>query len=333
MIRRHLRRSVELLLSQFPAVAILGPRQCGKTTLAHLIGEGRPTVYLDLEAASDRAKLSEPELYLRRQTGKLVILDEIQHAPDLFRTLRGLIDEARRRGQRAGQFLILGSASIELLQQSSETLAGRIAFAELGPLGVREVGAQDLEALWVRGGFPDSFLAIDDDASLTWRRNFIRTYLERDIPQLGPAPTRRDPKTLLDDARASSRRTFERGAACRRTGRRRQNGRTLSRPTCRSPACAPPGTVVPQRRQAPGSVAKSLPARRRHSSCSPRHRRQRRAARPSDRRHVLGRLRHREHFATHCRTPGRRATTGPRPRRRSTLSWRAQQVRGSTQLK
>lgn len=186
MIGRHLQRTVERLLGQFPAVALLGPRQSGKTTLAHVIGQSRPAVYLDLEADPDRAKLSEPELYLRTQSGKLVILDEIQHAPDLFRPLRGLIDEDRRRGNNAGQFLILGSASIELLKQSSETLAGRIAFAELGPLSVREVDPGDLDTLWIRGGFPDSFLAADDGASLTWRHNFIRTYLERHIPQLGP---------------------------------------------------------------------------------------------------------------------------------------------------
>ena len=179
------------LLSRFPAVALLGPRQAGKTTLAHaLVGRlGRSAIYLDLELASDRAKLADPELYFAAHMDHLVVLDEIQHVPELFSTLRGIIDQRRRRGRRTRQFLLLGSASLELLRQSSESLAGRIAFLELTPLLVAEAtgrGGRTVDRLWSRGGFPDSFLARSDEASAEWRQAFIRTYLERDIPQFGP---------------------------------------------------------------------------------------------------------------------------------------------------
>ena len=177
---------VTALLDQAPAVAILGPRQAGKTTLALAIAEGRPSVYLDLESAADRARLAEPELYFADHAHELVILDEIHRAPGLFEALRGVIDRARREGRGAGRFLLLGSAAIDLLAQSGESLAGRIAFVELAPFDLTEVGEGALDRLWVRGGFPDSFLAGDDAISLRWRQDFIRTYLERDIPQLGP---------------------------------------------------------------------------------------------------------------------------------------------------
>lgn len=177
---------VAALLDQTPAVALLGPRQAGKTTLALEIAEGRPSVYLDLESAADRARLAEPELYFADHTDELIVLDEIQRAPGLFEVLRGVIDRARRAGRGTGRFLLLGSASIDLLAQSGETLAGRIAFLELAPFDLTEVGAGELDRLWVRGGFPDSFLAASDALSLRWRQDFIRTYLERDIPQLGP---------------------------------------------------------------------------------------------------------------------------------------------------
>jgi len=186
IIDRRIADELKNLLEDSPAVALLGPRQVGKTTLAHELGEGRPSLYLDLESDADRAKLSDPELYLSSHEDKLVILDEVQRMPDLFQNLRGLIDRGRRKGRRAGRFLLLGSASIELLRQSGETLAGRISYAELAPLDALEVPAADLDRLWLRGGFPDSFLARDDQASFRWRRNFIRTYLERDIPALGP---------------------------------------------------------------------------------------------------------------------------------------------------
>ena len=186
MITRQKSQLVCARLDQFPAVALLGPRQTGKTTLAGLIAQERASIYLDLEDPADRAKLSDAALYLSGHEQELVILDEVQRAPELFQTLRGLIDKGRRRDIRAGQFLLLGSASIDLLKQSGESLAGRIAYVELGPFNVLEVEGDAREKLWVRGGFPDSFLGESDEASAVWRENFVRTYLERDIPQLGP---------------------------------------------------------------------------------------------------------------------------------------------------
>jgi len=186
MIRRRKAKQVEDLLDTSAAVALLGPRQVGKTTLALEIGERRPSIYLDLESDADRAKLAEPELYLSRFEDRLVILDEVHRLPDLFQNLRGLIDRGRRKGLRTGRFLLLGSASIDLLKQSGESLAGRIAYSELAPIDAMEVGAGEVDKLWVRGGFPDSLLADNDRASQRWRTDFIRTYLERDIPMLGP---------------------------------------------------------------------------------------------------------------------------------------------------
>lgn len=186
MIQRKLLIELAPRLEQFPAVGLLGPRQAGKTTLALEIAKTRRSVYLDLESPADRARLSDPEAYLRAHRDVLVILDEVQRAPDLFQPLRGLIDSGRREGRTAGQFLLLGSASMDLLRQSGESLAGRIAYLELGGFTVLETGADSTERLWIRGGFPDSYLARDDAGSLIWRESFIRTYLERDIPQLGP---------------------------------------------------------------------------------------------------------------------------------------------------
>lgn len=177
---------MEALLAQSPAVVLTGPRQVGKTTLALEIASSRPATYLDLESEGDRARLAEPELYLADHEDELLVLDEIQRLPGLFEALRGEIDRGRRSGKRTGRFLLLGSASLDLLAQSGESLAGRIAFAELAPFDVTEVGGGRLDPLWVRGGFPESFLARDGGTSLRWRRDFIRTYLERDIPQLGP---------------------------------------------------------------------------------------------------------------------------------------------------
>ena len=260
MFPRLLEQRIVTLLTEAPAVAILGPRQVGKTTLAleladragksgtarHDVegagqensgGDGdyapagavdlRAPLYLDLEAPSDRVKLTDPESYLERYADRLVILDEIHRAPELFQTLRGLIDQGRRRarggdagGRGNGRFLVLGSAALDLLRQSGETLAGRIAYAEMYPLTLPEVkgevertitpngtnghgggnagegtqstdrqGSSDretLDRLWLRGGFPDSYAARSDAASMRWRRDFIRTYLTRDIPQFGP---------------------------------------------------------------------------------------------------------------------------------------------------
>lgn len=186
MIPRRKARELADLLGRYPAVVLLGPRQVGKTTLAHSIAETMPSVYLDLESERDLAKLAEPELYLGGHRDELVVLDEVHRVPGLFRSLRGLIDQGRRSGRRAGRFLLLGSASVELLRQAGETLAGRVAHLELTPLDVLETEADASDRLWLRGGFPESFLAPSDAASLRWRRDFLRTYLERDIPQLGP---------------------------------------------------------------------------------------------------------------------------------------------------
>jgi hypothetical protein len=186
MIERHILPVLLRLLDEQAAVVLLGPRQVGKTTLALRVAESRPSLYLDLESPADRAKLVEPELYLSAHEDELVILDEVHRMPDIFTVLRSLIDRGRRRGKRTGRFLLLGSAAIDLLQQSSESLAGRIAHQELGPINVLELPTPDLDRLWLRGGFPDSLLAANDQTSQRWRRDFIRTYLERDIPQFGP---------------------------------------------------------------------------------------------------------------------------------------------------
>lgn len=180
-------------LQAMPVVALLGPRQVGKTTLALSIESvlNKPVTYLDLELDSDFNKLTDPESYLSRFSGELLIIDEVQRKPDLFRILRGLVDIRRRNGERTCQYLLLGSASRDLLQQSSESLAGRIRYLELSPFSVSEVQQYDplgfqAEKLWFRGGFPDSYLAVSETESWNWRSDFIATYVERDIPLMGP---------------------------------------------------------------------------------------------------------------------------------------------------
>lgn len=185
MIRRSHRKAVEQALDIQASVVLLGPRQVGKTTLAQDIAETRDAVYLDMERSGDRQILEEPDLYLDEQAGRLVVIDEVQLMPDLFKALRGQIDRRRRQGHRTGQFLLLGSASNALLHQSAESLAGRVSYHELTPFTLPEIGAAETSKLWLRGGFPESFLATNDRASLTWREDFIRTYLERDIPAFG----------------------------------------------------------------------------------------------------------------------------------------------------
>ena len=186
MIKRRLAIQILEDLEHQAAVALLGPRQVGKTTLAMTLSDPNPATYLDLENPADREKLADPALYLEAHAEKLVILDEIQNAPDLFNVLRGLIDKGRRKGRKNGRFLLLGSASVELLRQSSESLAGRIAYRELAPIDVTEIEQSGQNNLWLRGGFPESFLARGDGRSLDWRRDFLRTYLTRDIPALEP---------------------------------------------------------------------------------------------------------------------------------------------------
>jgi len=204
MIERRLEQKIRQTLKRSPAVALLGPRQVGKTTLAFRISETTPAVYLDLEDRLDLQKVRDIQLFHAENREKLIILDEIQRLPEIFTPLRRIIDQERRKGNKAGQFLFLGSASLDLLKQSGESLAGRIAYLELFPIDLleytQEVGERDITKVnerWLRGGFPESLLAASEQDSLDWRRDFIETYLERDIPQLG----RRNQAQFFSDAR------------------------------------------------------------------------------------------------------------------------------------
>lgn len=181
MLKRHdLLKSLRSGLKAAPVVALLGPRQCGKTTIARELAGGGRATYLDLENPADLARLGEPMLALGPLKG-LIVIDEVQRRPDLFPVLRVLAD----RRPLPARFLVLGSASPELLRQSSETLAGRVRFVEMGGFSLDEAGAQHWRRLWARGGFPRSYLARSEAESLRWREDFIRTFLERDLPQLG----------------------------------------------------------------------------------------------------------------------------------------------------
>ncbi len=186
MIPRRANRSTRTALNRQAAVALIGPRQVGKTTLAHAVAEQTEALYLDLEVRADQARLADPALFLAEYEDRLVVLDEIHRVPELFQELRGLIDRGRRLGKGTGRFLILGSASVDLLRQSGESLAGRIEYVPLNPLDVLEVTATTapMAVLWVRGGFPGSLLAASDTDSLAFRRDFIRTYLQRDVSEL-----------------------------------------------------------------------------------------------------------------------------------------------------
>ncbi len=189
LIKRRLEKDIVKALEESPSLALSGQRQVGKTTLALNMAETVPSVYLDLENPLDLEKVRDIAAFHAENRDKLIILDEIQRLPEIFPQLRGIIDRERRKGRKSGQFFFLGSASLSLLRQSSESLAGRIAYLELFPVDVLEfanVQADGVNILWLRGGFPESLLAASDRNSLAWRLDFIRTYLERDIPQLGP---------------------------------------------------------------------------------------------------------------------------------------------------
>ena len=183
MIKRFLKESVEKSLMKYPVVGILGSRQVGKTTLAKIIKERmkKKVIYLDLELPSDLNKLQDPELYLSRFEDTLVIIDEIQLMPSLFPLMRALVD----RNRSAGRFLILGSASLELIRHSSESLAGRIIYHELSSFSLSETNSENIQKLWLRGGYPESYLSRNNDESYIWREAFIKSYLETDIPRLG----------------------------------------------------------------------------------------------------------------------------------------------------
>lgn len=189
MITRRLESEIGQALKRSPSVALIGPRQVGKTTLALDVTEKLPALYLDLEDRLDLEKVKDIVAFHSENSDKLIVLDEVQRLPEIFSSLRSVIDRERRKGNKTGQFLFLGSASLDLLQQSGESLAGRIAYLELFGIDVLEFTNQDsvkVNQLWLRGGFPESLLAESDSDSLAWRRDFVRTYLERDIPQLGP---------------------------------------------------------------------------------------------------------------------------------------------------
>lgn len=187
MLKRWITNRLQKNIARNPAVVLLGARQVGKTTLSQHISESMSSIYLDLESPEDLLKLSDSTSFLINHSDKLVILDEIQRAPDLFMVLRGLIDKNRQQNRDDAKFLLLGSASMDLLRQSSESLAGRISYIEMTGFNVLEVGEkkQNIQSVWLRGGFPESYLAQDDDTAMEWLENLIRTYLERDVPQMG----------------------------------------------------------------------------------------------------------------------------------------------------
>jgi predicted AAA+ superfamily ATPase len=189
MRERILEEALRQRLETTPAVVLLGSRQVGKTTMARAIASEHDAVYLDLESPADRAKLSDPEQFLTMHLDRLVVLDEVHRVPQLFPILRGRIDEARRRGKRSGLYLLLGSASIDLIDRSAESLAGRVSYLELHPLSLLELETVDhvyQNRLWLRGGYPDSVLADTDAQSYVWRSDFVRTYLEREVPHFAP---------------------------------------------------------------------------------------------------------------------------------------------------
>ncbi len=191
MIPRRIEQQIRDRLRFMPGVVLLGPRQIGKTTLARQIADerGESAIYLDIEKEADHALLADARAWLETQFGKLVVIDEVQREPDLFSTLRGIIDDRRRAGEGASHFLLLGSANRLLLNQSAESLAGRVAYMDMGPINAseaRSAGIDDINRLWVRGGFPESLTAPDDTESYRRRLDLVRTYVDRDLPFMVP---------------------------------------------------------------------------------------------------------------------------------------------------
>lgn len=187
--RPSIETALERALARAPVVALIGARQVGKTTLARKLADRvQGTIYLDLERVGDRRKLEDAEAFLQAQVGHLTVLDEVQRLPALFAELRGIVDDQRAGGERSMQFLLLVSASLDLIQQVSETLAGRIIYLEMPPISAEEAGAASIgiDELWLRGGFPDSLTAVTDEDSYLWRQAFVRSYLERDVPMFAP---------------------------------------------------------------------------------------------------------------------------------------------------
>ena len=243
--RPTLEKTLRRALSRAPVVALIGARQVGKTTLArHIASEINGTLYFDLERIADRRKLEDADAFLRSQVGHLTVLDAVQYAPELFVELRSIIDVRREAGERSMQFLLLGSASLDLIQKASETLAGRIIYLEMPPINVEDATAAsiDVNTLWLRGGFPDNLTGIDDEESYIWRQAFIRSYLERDVPMFAPrmpAATIGRLWTML----ANGQGNLLKCEACAGSRCVRTNDRPLYRLAGRSHACAPDGPM------------------------------------------------------------------------------------------
>ena len=326
MLTRRAHQTVAAALARQAAVALLGPRQVGKTTLAVAIAETTNSLYLDLESAGDRQRLAEPRLFLQEYADRLVVLDEIHRAPALFPELRGVIDSGRRAGNRTGRFLILGSASTDLLRQAGESLAGRIEYVPLDPFDVLDVPPDTASTTqhWVRGGFPDSLLATSEVNSLAFRRNLIRTYLDRDIAEFTgrrlPAETLSRLWTMLAHSQGTALN------ASKLAGSLGVSGPTVTHYVdllVESATGTPAAALLREHQEAPRQVAQGLCPRQRTRPRAPRDRRPCRAGRPSGRRCELGRVRRREPAGScaarhNCQLLRHPRRCGGRPRPRAT---------------